>query len=225
MSTSTPYLRLTASQPLTVFKAGAEDIILTVEFKNLNSSRVRFSAELVDDTKRQIGLPVKVEIDENKTYKRFNIRVKAGKTLVVSTTIPGFAVRAYKPALYSESAVLNIGNDQTVPVTIRLDADGVHDVKVVGLPQGVTIDKNTAQIQEGMPVTFNVTRDAVSRVVGALFFKIDSLNIGTVVDVLVEEPQPNDGEEGGSGDCDPDFNADLVASYISGRDSVTHIQP
>lgn len=225
MSTSTPYVRIPPTQPITLFQAGSEDIIMTVEFKNLNTSRVKFKAELRDQKGVVMGLPIAAVIDENKTYKRYNVRVKANTSLVVSTPIPGFAVRAYQPALYAESGILNIGNSQTVPVVIRLNADGVHQVKCVGLPQGVTADKTSAEIQEGMPVTFNITRNADSRVVGAAFFQVESLNIGTAVDVLVEAPQPDDGNESGTGNCDPDIEPDMLASYISGRDSVTTIHP
>ena len=220
MATSTPYLRIPANQFFPIFKAGAEDIVLTVEFKNLNQNRVKFKADLVDQAGKEMGIPISAEIPENKSYKKFNILVKAGKSLMVSTTQPGFAVRAYKPALYANPGQIHINNSETQNTVLNLDADGVHTVTVKGVPQGVSISPMSAQIQQGMPITFQVTRDAVSRVIGPIFFAIDSLSIGTAIDVLTELPPPDDGSSGGSGDGDPDINVDMVSAYIYGRDIV-----
>lgn len=220
MSTSTPYVRIRANEYTPIFKAGSDDIVLTVEFKNLNQNRVKFQANLVDQKGVHLGLPISAEIPENKSYKKFNVLVKAGTSLMVSTTQPGFAVRAYKPALYSKPGQLHVGNSETVETVLNLDADGVHTVTIVGKPQGVTVSPMSAEIQQGMPITFGVTRDADSRVVGPVFFKIESLGIGTAIDILVEAPPPDDGESGGSGDGDPDISADLVSAYIFGRDVV-----
>ncbi len=221
MSTQTPYLRIPANQFFPIFKAGNQDIVLTVEFKNLNQNRVKFNAELSDGTGKVIGLPIKTEVPENNSYKKFNVVVKANTTLQVSTSQPGFAVRAYKPALYAKPGQLHIGNSESITVELNLDADGVHTVVAKGLPQGVTISPASDTIQQGMPVTFTITRDAVSRVVGAAFFQIATLGIGTAIDIMVEEPIPDDGNANGSGDNDPDIDPDLVSAYIHGRDSVS----
>lgn len=220
MTTQTPYVRIRANEYTPIFKAGSEDIVLTVEFKNLNQNRVKFKASLVNQKGVELGLPINAEIPENKSYKKFNVLVKANTSLMINTSQPGFAVRAYKPALYSKPGQLHVGNSETVDTVVNLDADGVHIVKVVGKPQGVTVSPASAQIQQGMPITFSVTRDDVSRVVGPVFFQIESLGIGTAIDVLVEAPPPDDGQSGGSGDSDPDINADLVSAYIFGRDVV-----
>lgn len=216
---STPYLRIPANQFHTVFKAGEEDVVLTVEFKNLNQNRVKFSAELYNQNEQLLGIPFAVDVPENKSYKRYNVLVKAGTVLNVKTTQPGFAVRAYAPALYSKPGQLNVGNGQTVKTQVFLDADGVHNVQVKGVPQGITITPLGAQIQEGYPVEFTITRDDVSRVVGPIFFAINALNIGTAIDVMTEAPQPDDGSGDGNPN-DPDIDVDMVAAYISGRDSV-----
>lgn len=218
---STPYLRIPASQYFPIFKAGSEDIVLTVEFKNLNQNRVKFAAELIDESGKITGIPISAEISENKSYKRYNVLVKAGKSLVVSTTQPGFAVRAYKPALYAKPGMLHLNSGVTKSLVLHLDADGVHNVTIKGMPQGISISPVVAEIQQGMPVTFNVTRDAVSKVIGPIFFSVETLKIGTAIDIL-NEPPPiiDDGNSGGSGDKDPDIDPDMVSAYISGRDTV-----
>ena len=220
MSTSTSYIRITANQYVPIFKAGNEDIVLTVEFKNLNQNRVKLQAELVDQNGKELGLSINADIPENKSYKKFNVLVKAGKSLMVSTTQPGFAVRAYKPALYVKPGQIHVGNNESVEVTVNLDSNGVHTVVAKGLPQGVTISPASAEVQQDGPAVFTITRDATSRVVGAAFFQIDSLNIGTAADILVEAPPPDDGNSGGDGDDYPDFDADLVSAYIYGRDTI-----
>ena len=220
MSTSTPHVRIPANEYTPIFKAGSEDIVLTVEFKNLNQNRVKFQANLTNQKGVELGLPISAEIPENKSYKKFNVLVKAGTTLMVSTTQPGFAVRAYKPALFARPGQIHVGNNESAETVLNLEANGVHTVTVVGKPQGVTVSPMSAQIQQGMPITFSVNRDAVSRVVGPVFFRIESLGIGTAIDVLVEAPPPDDGSAGGDGDNDPDINADLVSAYIYGRDVV-----
>lgn len=220
MSTSTSFIRIAANQYIPIFKAGSEDIVLTVEFKNLNQNRVKLQAELVDQNGKELGLSIDAEIPENKSYKKFNVLVKAGKTLMVSTSQPGFVARAYKPALYVKPGQIHIGNNESIEVEVNLDADGVHTVLARGLPQGVSITPTSAEIQQGGPAIFTLTRDAISRVVGAAFFQIGSLGIGTAADVLVEAPPPDDGTSGGSGDDDPDILADLVGAYVYGRDIV-----
>ncbi len=220
MSTSTPYLRIPAKQYFPIFKAGSEDIVLTVEFKNLNQSRVKFKAELFDQLGKSVGLPINTEVAENKSYKKFNVLVKAGSILQVSTTQPGFAVRAYKPALYAKPGQANVGNGQTVDIDLELDADGSHQVNVVGLPTGVIIRPTIATIERGVPVAFQLTRDGVSRSIGAVFFQIATLGIGTAVDVLVETQAEGSEPPAVTGNENPEIAADLVSAYITGRDSV-----
>ena len=220
MSTSTPYVNIPVNQYVPIFKAGSEDIVLTVEFKNLNQNRVKLQAELVDQNGKELGLSINAEIPENKSYKKFNVLVKAGKSLMVSTSQPGFAARAYKPALYVKPGQIYVSNNTSTTVSVNLDADGVHTVTARGLPQGVSISPASAEVRQGGPATFTLTRDGISKVVGAVFFQISSLGIGTAADVLVDAPPPDDGNSGGNGDDDPDINADLLSAYVFGRDVV-----
>lgn len=223
MAIITPYQRISAQEFHQVFKAGAEDVVLTVEFKNLNHNRVKLRAQLYGNQEKPLGIPFNLEVPENKSYKKFNVLVQAGKSLYVKCEEPGFAVRVYQAGLYSKPGQVQLDNGDSGTIQLFLDADGVHTVKLKtsALPQGITVDKTEATIQQGVPAAFTFTRDANSRAIGAAFFSIETLKIGTAIDIDTEAII-DDGTGSGSGSNDPDVDVDMVSAYIFGRDSVTH---
>lgn len=223
MAITTPYQRISAQEFHQVFKAGAEDMVLTVEFKNLNHNRVKLRAQLYNNQEKPLGIPFNIEVPENKSYKKFNVLVQAGKSLYVKCDEPGFAVRVYQAGLYCKPGQVQLNNSTSDTVQLFLDADGVHTVKLkaTALPQGITVDKTEATIQQGVPASFTFTRDATSRALGAAFFSIETLKIGTAIDIDTEAVI-DDGSGSGSGCDDPDIDVDMVSAYVFGRDSVTH---
>lgn len=215
----TEFRRLSASIPAQIFHAKDSDYTVTVEIKNLNDSNVQFKCDFLNGLNQPLlNKPLDVTIGYQSSFKKQNILIKKGETLIVKTHTPGIAVRVYQGVFYTVPGQLNLEKLSSENIKVYL-THGEESIVVprIDLP-GVTCVaiKNTAS--QDSPAEFTITRGDTS-VVGQIGFYAETPKFLTIVDVNLGLVQTPDDDEPTP---DTDFDADLVKAYMGGRDSVYH---
>lgn len=212
------FMLLKPNEYSTIFKASNQDIIVTVELLNTNKHAVDLSAGLFLG-KSQINTSITSSVGENKSFKKFNVLIKANSPLNIKVGIPGIAARIYTAAFFAKPGYLNLEQGETKEVEFFLEHNGEYVIEAGNKPSGIIISPAAQAISEGHPAKFTITRAQGMLGVGPALFKIPQLKIATAIDIMIGIVEEID--DGVSDDCEEaDFDADLVSAYISGRDRI-----
>lgn len=212
----TRLVNLVAGKPTVLFKAVDRDYTVTVEMKNLNENDVNLSAVVLGaDNVPLIDTPIEASIREQKSFKKANVFVPKGESVIVKSNTPGFAARVYQPLIYAVPGQVRLNKNTEMEVKIYLNSQTPAEIIPVSIVPGVEAIPVQPMSNIDTPAVFKVTRTDTEATGQIQFTTGGSSNtLGTVIDVQYGEPLPpvDDG-------CPADnFDADLAAAYINSRD-------